>query len=137
MAHAARLWRRAVDRELHPRGLTEATWRPLLHIARAGEPMRQKDLAASLSLDSSSIVRVLDELETAGLIKRHGGVDRRTKAVHLTPLGQNTVQRVEAIVSGVRERALTGVSDADIETVVRVLQHICETLSPTTREDAA
>jgi MarR family transcriptional regulator for hemolysin len=99
--------------------------------------MRQKDLAASLSLDTSSIVRVLDELETSGLIERREGVDRRTKAVHLTPLGQTTVQRVEEIVRGVRERALTGVSDADMETVVRVLHHVCGALSPTIETDAA
>jgi hypothetical protein len=34
--------------------------------ARTG-PMRQKDLAASLSLDGSSVVRLLDALQIAGL----------------------------------------------------------------------
>ena len=62
VSQTARRWRRAVDRRLHPFGLTEATWLPLLRVARAPAPMRQKDLAASLSLDSSSVVRLLDAL---------------------------------------------------------------------------
>jgi MarR family transcriptional regulator for hemolysin len=40
--------------------------------------MRQKDLAASLSLDSSSVVRLLDALQNSGLIeRREEAADRR------------------------------------------------------------
>jgi MarR family transcriptional regulator for hemolysin len=53
IARAGRQWRRAVDRRLQPFGLTEATWLPLIHLARAPVPMRQKDLAASLVLDGA------------------------------------------------------------------------------------
>jgi MarR family transcriptional regulator, transcriptional regulator for hemolysin len=66
IAQTARLWRRVVDDRMRPFGLTEATWLPLLHLARAPAAIRQKDLAASLSLDSSSVVRLLDALEAAG-----------------------------------------------------------------------
>ena len=48
IAQAARLWRRVVDHRMRPFGLTEATWLPLLHLARAPAAMRQKELAASL-----------------------------------------------------------------------------------------
>ena len=70
LAQTARQWRRAADLRLQPYGLTEATWLPLVRIARAPASTRQKDLAASLSLDNSSVVRLLDNLETAGLIRR-------------------------------------------------------------------
>src|SRR4030081_579381 len=78
VARAARQWRRAVDRRLQPFGLTEAMWLPLIHLARASVPMRQKDLAASLVLDGSSVVRLLDALETAGLIRRPAEGDDHT-----------------------------------------------------------
>src|ERR1700760_3681116 len=68
VARAASHWRKAVDRRLQPFGLTEAMWLPLIHLARAPVPMRQKDLAASLVLDCSSVVRLLDALETAGVV---------------------------------------------------------------------
>ena len=35
VAHVAREWRRAVDGRLQVYGLTEATWLPLLRIARS------------------------------------------------------------------------------------------------------
>ncbi len=70
VAHVAREWRRAVDGRLQPFGLTEATWLPLLRIARSETPMRQNELAASLSLDCSSVVRLIDALENSGFIER-------------------------------------------------------------------
>ena len=73
LSRAARQWRRAADLRLAPFDLTEATWLPLVHIARAPAPPRQKDLAASMSLDGSSVVRLLDNLEAAGLIRRKEG----------------------------------------------------------------
>ena len=70
LSRAARQWRRSADLRLQPFDLTEAAWLPLVHIARAPAPPRQKDLAASMSLDGSSVVRLLDNLEAAGLIRR-------------------------------------------------------------------
>ena len=137
VAHTARQWRRAVDRHLQPFGLTEATWLPLLRIARAPQPMYQKDLAASLSLDRSSVVRLLDALQLAGLIERREGKDRRTKAIVLTGLGQETVQRVEVFAREVRETALAGLSPEDLSVTLRVLDHIATVLSPCTEETGA
>src|ERR1700759_3093368 len=109
VARAARQWRRAVDRQLQPFGLTEATWLPLIHLARAPAPMRQKDLAASLVLDGSSVVRLLDALETAGLIeRREGNGDRRAKIITVTTRGLSIIDQVEAVSREVRNATLVG-----------------------------
>lgn len=130
LALAARQWRRAVDRSLQPFGLTEATWLPLIRLARTSETLRQKELAASLSLDSSAVVRLLDSLQEAGLIeRREEDGDRRAKAVVLTPAGQEMVRHVENSARAVRDDALAGVSQADIETTMRVLKHVCDVLA--------
>lgn len=132
-----RQWRRAIDRHLQPYGLTEATWLPLLHVARAAAPMRQKELAASLSLDGSSVVRLLDTLETAGLVeRREQGADRRAKAILLTPLGRQTVQQVEQSVAEVREAALAGLGDAELIVTQATLQHILQALQPAAADAA-
>jgi MarR family transcriptional regulator for hemolysin len=129
LSRAARQWRRAADLRLAPFDLTEATWLPLVHIARAPEPPRQKDLAASMSLDGSSVVRLLDNLEAAGLIRRtEGKDDRRAKIILLTPQGRAIADRVETVARRVRADALAGLSDRDIETTVRVLKHVCSVL---------
>src|ERR1700723_1073404 len=96
IARAARQWRREVDRRLQPFGLTEATWLPLIHLARAPAPMRQKDLAPSLVLDGSTVVRLLDALETSGLIeRREEAADRRAKTMTVTERGMSIIDQVE------------------------------------------
>ncbi|MFX4086851.1 MULTISPECIES: MarR family winged helix-turn-helix transcriptional regulator [Sphingobium] len=129
MAQAARQWRRAIDKELEPYDLTEATWLPLVHVARAAEPICQKDLAASLNLDNSSVVRLLDNLQSSGLIERREGKDRRTKLIHLTQAGSETVERVEGSVRIVRDRAVSALSSKEIAEASDVLEKVIKSLS--------
>jgi len=137
LAQTARQWRRAADQRLQPFELTEATWLPLVRIARAQTLMRQKELAASLFLDNSSVVRLLDNLETAGLIRRQEEAnDRRAKTIVLTARGRAMADQVEAVAHRVREDALAGLSDADIETAFRVLDHVCRALATPVSETA-
>ena len=128
VSQTTRRWRRAVERRLQPFGLTEATWLPLLRVARASAPMRQKDLAASLVLDSSSVVRLVDALQSAGLVERKEEEDRRAKTIVLTALGEETVARVEQVAREVRDEALADVADADVAATIRVLEHVCRVL---------
>ena len=125
LALAARQWRRGVDHGLQPFGLTEATWLPLIRVARSPKPMRQRELADSLSLDSSAVVRLLDTLEAEGLVERREEADRRAKAIVLTAAGRAIVDRVEASARRLHEDVLAGLPRADIEATVRVLRHIC------------
>lgn len=125
LSQIARQWRRAVDLRVQPFGLTEATWLPLLRLSRAPEPMRQKDLAASLGLDNSSVVRLLDHLQAAGLVeRREGDSDRRAKAIVLTDQGRATVERVEAVARQVRDEVFAGLDDDRIAAAFGVLEHV-------------
>ncbi len=137
IARAARQWRRAVDRRLQPFGLTEATWLPLIHLARAPEAMRQKDLAASLVLDGSSVVRLLDALEGAGLIERRGeSGDRRAKTITVTRHGLSIIDQVEAASLAVRNATLIGLSDDELAVATRVLERVCRNLMDQQGQDA-
>ncbi len=130
IARVARTWRRAVDRELQPFGLTEATWLPLIYLARAPGPMRQKELAAALNLDGSSVVRLLDALQAAELIeRREESADRRAKIITLTGRGLSTIKQVEAAADKVRRESLSGLSDEELGTASRILTRVFETLS--------
>jgi MarR family transcriptional regulator for hemolysin len=125
IARVGRVWRREVDRRLQPFGLTEATWLPLVHLARAPAPMRQKDLAASLVLDGSTVVRLLDALEASGLIERHEeSTDRRAKTITVTQGGRSIIDQVELASREVRNTALLGLSRAEIESATRALEVI-------------
>lgn len=130
IARAGRQWRRAVDRRLHPFALTEATWLPLIHLARAPVPMRQKDLAASLVLDGSSVVRLLDALEGSGLVERRGETaDRRAKTIVLTVLGLSIIDRVEAVSREIRDAVLDDLTGEEIAIATRVLELVCRNLA--------
>ena len=125
----ARQWRRAVDETLKPRGLTEATWLPLLHLGRAARPMLQKELAQSMTLDSSSVVRLLDGLEAAGLVERSATGDRRAKAVRLTAAGLQLVARVEQVVDESRARFMADVTPEELAVALRVMQKVSDALA--------
>lgn len=129
VARNGRLWRRAVDRQLQPFGLTEAMWLPLIHLARATSPMRQKDLAAALTLDGSSVVRLLDALQAADLIeRREDGADRRVRTIVLTDAGWGIIERVEAASRKVRDAALSGVADKELAAASGVLDRVAQNL---------
>jgi MarR family transcriptional regulator for hemolysin len=129
VANVAREWRRAVDARLQVYGLTEATWLPLLRIARSEAPMRQNELASSLSLDGSSVVRLLDALESSGLVERcEDRADRRAKSLALTPRGRHTVDQVERVSQDIRDLVLGEVTDDDLTRSLRLLETIRERL---------
>lgn len=121
----ARLWRREVDETLGRYGLSAATWQPLLHVFRLGEGIRQRDLAESLGIEGPSLVRLLDTLETQGLIeRREDEADRRAKAVHLTEDGRTLVEGIRGVAAEVRERLLAGVADEDVMLCLGLLGRI-------------
>ncbi|MBT1071282.1 MarR family winged helix-turn-helix transcriptional regulator [Pelotalea chapellei] len=111
----ARRWRQVLDSELNAAGLTDATWRPLLHLHILGDGVRQKDLAASVGIEGPSLVRLIDTLVTKGLIQRsEDGTDRRAKQLCLTPEGQLIVARIKGIVMPLENELLSSFSDSDI-----------------------
>jgi MarR family transcriptional regulator for hemolysin len=91
--------------------------------------MRQNELAASLSLDGSSVVRLLDALENSGLIERcEDRADRRAKSLVLTPRGRRTVDQVERVSLEVRDVILGEVSDEDVGRTFRLLEIVRDRL---------
>ena len=84
--HCPAVAARSIER-LQPFGLTEATLWPLLHVARGSEPMRQNRLAANARHRESTLVRLIDVLDRAGLIERKTCGDRRAWMLQATPRG--------------------------------------------------
>lgn len=115
ISRIARRLRQAVDTELRAYGLTEATWRPLLYVARLGAGVRQKELAVALGIEGPSLVRLLDGLERRGLIeRREDDTDRRARGIHLTAAGRALERRVAKASAAVQRRVLAEVAPADL-----------------------
>ena len=110
-----RRWRQLLDNEFHSAGLTDATWRPLLHLYLLGDGIRQKELAASVGIEGPSLVRLIDTLAGKGLIQRSEDVaDRRAKLLRLTPKGLVVVARIRETVTSLENLLLNPFSDSEI-----------------------
>ena len=97
MAHK---WRRLLDTRLRPEGLSQATWRTLFFVSRATNGIQQKDLAVAIGIEGPSLVRLLDRLESEGLLERQiSPEDRRGKIVDLTELGRNRVLDIHGVAT--------------------------------------
>lgn len=121
----SRTWRKTIDQRLAQYQLTEATWMPLLLLSRLDQPIRQKELAAMLSLDSSSLVRVLGQLEQQGLIQR--GVeqdDRRAKATQITEQGRALIQHIEGLSTALEAEIQKQLNMDEVKITRKVLQQI-------------
>ncbi|MFC4254126.1 MarR family transcriptional regulator [Altererythrobacter xixiisoli] len=111
----ARRWRRAIDAHLAAAGLTDATWVPLVHLHETGGGLTQKELAALVGIDGSSLVRLLDILTRQGLVERRvSASDARARLVHLTPLGEQRVAEIRAALLRGEEVMLADLADADL-----------------------
>lgn len=116
LAYLTRRWRQVLDTEFQSSGLTDATWRPLLHLHLRGDGMRQKDLAASIGIEGPSLVRLIDTLASKGLILRsEDSTDRRAKLLCLTPEGRLIVSQIRETVARLEGELLSPFSDSEIE----------------------
>jgi DNA-binding MarR family transcriptional regulator len=77
-------------------GMRRGAVQPLLRLHRTG-PERVSELAEQLGLDSTTVTRHLDELESRGLIvRRPDPTDRRAALVHLTPKAVTALDAADA-----------------------------------------
>ncbi|HLO24846.1 MAG TPA: MarR family transcriptional regulator [Geobacteraceae bacterium] len=125
LALLTRRWRSLLDSEFQAAGLTDATWRPLLHLHILGDGIRQKDLAASVGIEGPSIVRLLDTLIMKGLIQRSEDVtDRRAKLLCLTPEGRLIVTRIQEIMTALENKMLGSFDDNEISQMAQFIQRL-------------
>ena|SRR6185369_11145106 len=125
LTYLTRRWRKVLDTEFQSSGLTDATWRPLLHLHLLGEDIRQKDLAASLGIEGPSLVRLIDSLDAKGLIERSEDVrDRRAKLLRLTPEGLKLVDRIRKTVAGLEEGLFSSFSDNELAQFADFVQRL-------------
>ena len=121
----ARRWRRALDARLAEAGLSDATWVPLVHLQESGDGITQKELAALVGIDGSSLVRLLDILCRQGLVERRvDAADARARLVHLTDAGRARVAEIRRELGKGEAEMLADLSDADIAAMLRNFQLI-------------
>ena len=108
-----RLWRATHTRTadvLGTVGLTPALF-ALLNVIRAREGAIQQDLGSALGIDRSTMVSLIDQLESAGLARRRpSATDRRAREVAITPKGRRLLERARVLTSQVEDEVLAGLT---------------------------
>jgi MarR family transcriptional regulator for hemolysin len=130
LIHAARAYKSAADRVAGNFALSHASGWPVLMIARLGDGVRPGTLAEALGVEPPSLVRIIDQLVTAGLVTRQDDpADRRAKTLHLTAAGRDCAAQLEALLLPFRRELFGGMPQADIEACVRVLTQLDSALA--------
>ncbi len=74
----------------------------------------QQQLSSDMGIDPSAMVKLINELETAGLAERRRRPgDRRAWEVSITPKGRRTLERARRLVTRIEAEVLGGLTDAD------------------------
>lgn len=129
LVNGGRQWRKRIDQALAIEGLSQSTAWPLLVLRIHGVPLRQGVLAEEIGIEGASLVRVIDTLESAGLIERlNDPQDRRARCVGLTKTGAAKAAEISRIVERARLQVIKGIDAADLAVAERVLQTIHERL---------
>jgi MarR family transcriptional regulator for hemolysin len=125
LGRLGRIWRQQLDARLLARGVSYSRWVVLAYLTRLGEGMNQKDLAGYMGIEAPTLVRLLDGLEAEGLVERRPHpADRRAKAVHLTASAAPELAQFNEVANEVRAALLDGITEADLETCLAVLDRV-------------
>jgi MarR family transcriptional regulator, transcriptional regulator for hemolysin len=114
----ARLLRTRADQRARTHGMTRAQWVILSRLER--QPgLSQNEIAGLVEVEPITVARLVDRLETAGLVERRADPnDRRKWRLHLTPAAAAELKVLKRHKAELREEILAGVDQATIDTLI-------------------
>ena len=128
-----RLWRSSHTRtaqELGSIGLTPALF-AVLNVIGARDGSIQQQLSSDMGIDPSAMVKLINQLEEAGLAKRQRRPnDRRAWEVVITPKGRRTLERARGLGSKVEDEVLGGLTAADRRRLMTLLRRALASAPP-------
>ncbi len=128
-----RLWRASHTRTadaLSSLGLTPALF-AVLNVLGAREGTIQQQLSSEMGIDPSAMVKLIDEIEGAGLAdRRRRPNDRRAWEVTITAKGRRTLQRARRLVSQVEDEVLGGLTATDRRQLLTLLRRALASAPP-------
>ena len=128
-----RLWRAShtlTAEALDSIGLTPALF-ALLNVLGARDGTIQQQLSFDMGIDPSAMVKLINELENAGLAERRRRPnDRRAWEVAITPKGRRTLARARRLASQIEDEVLGGLSATDRHQLLTLLRRALASAPP-------
>jgi DNA-binding MarR family transcriptional regulator len=128
-----RLWRASHTRiadALKSIGLTPALF-GLLNVLGAREGAIQQEIGLAMSIDRSTMVLLIDDLEAKGLARRRPRpADRRAREVAITPKGRRLLEQGRQMATKVEDEVLQGLNSGERRRLITLLRHALDTAPP-------
>ncbi|MBV8272085.1 MAG: winged helix-turn-helix transcriptional regulator [Cupriavidus sp.] len=119
---AGRQWRQISQAAVTAHGISAAAAAPLLFIRRLGGGVRQVTLADYVGVEGATLVRLVDQLSSAGLVRREvDPSDRRANVLSLTEAGERMAEQIEVELKQLRAEVFADVCEEDVAATLRVL----------------
>jgi DNA-binding MarR family transcriptional regulator len=114
--------------EMRPLGATLQIWRVLAAL-REKDGRRMSELAATTSIEVSTLTRLADGMEAKELISRRRDTrDARVVTVHVTPAGKRLTQKILPIADRYETVALQGFSETEAELLKTALRRLFDNM---------
>lgn len=117
-----------LETELSRLGIKPRHYVTLVALAESPTELTQIELSASLRIDQSTMVLIVDSLEAAGFVsRRRDERDRRRNAIVIAPSGRSLLKEAEKVLDDVQADVFRDVTKDDEGTFRRILQTIAKT----------
>ena len=105
--------------------ITREQFKLLNSISQNKEEVIQKDMADLIGKDKSTILRLIDSLETKELVRRVAGKkDKRKNYLMVTKKGEELIKQYENIFSAIFEELQQGLNESELNIFYKVAAHI-------------
>jgi DNA-binding MarR family transcriptional regulator len=126
LLRTASVVRRVLERVVEPFGLSLAQYNALRIVRGAGAGgIATLAIRERMLEDGTTITRLLDKLESAGLLRRERALpDRRQVICHATDDGERLLDQVDPLVDASDAAAVATLAEEEVEHLVRLLDAV-------------
>jgi DNA-binding MarR family transcriptional regulator len=121
-------------------GLTASEYTTIMHLSEGpNRELRMADLANATDLSASRMTRLVDDLQSRGLVtKTASSSDARGNVAKLTPRGMAKLKSAWPVhLASVRRRFLDCIDAAEVEGVAKALAEVADHLEDTSAQPPA
>ena len=135
---ASQAFTRALAEELVPHGITYRQCQVLAFLILEKRPLSQIELAERISVEPPTLVGILDRMERDGWLRRQACTsDRRKKLICLTEEAGPVWAQIAECALRVRARAISGLTEAQVESLKEMLRTVKHNLSENLAQEVA
>ena len=119
-----RKWRKLVENDVSPHGLTLAEFRVLVVLSESG-PTPMVDLAKEQMITQAAMTSIIDHLEDSELVERvRSKTDRRVVNVTITRKGEEVLKKGMKLYTQFMEKATRDLTDEEIRTLLTLFDKL-------------